>query len=339
MPYKLSQDKRNNVKSLINRGEVTKNIVQATGVSNATVKRIKSEMNLNLSSSKGGRPAMINNSSRKVVRQKLRNGSLKNAKDTQKYLNQLGYPISYSGTRKMISQLGFDCSLKKKKSLITTKHAKARLRWAKEHRDWTVDQWKKVIYSDETRINLWGSDGAKYVYKLKGDPIRPFHVKSKVKHDKSLMMWGCMTSLGPGYACRIIEYPMNADLYTHILNTSYLDTIQYYHLRHEDIIFQQDGDPKHTSRKAKDWLNNNHVIYINDWPACSPDLNPIEHLWHHLKLKLDQYSTKPKNLDELWERIELEWNKFTKEDMQPYYEGLPKRIQEVIKAKGGYTKH
>ena len=78
--------------------------------------------------------------------------------------------------------------------------------------------------------------------------------------------------------------------------------------------------------------------YIQDWPANSPDLNPIEHLWRHVMLKLDAYDTKPKNMDELWDRFDAEWNKFTKEGMTKYYESMPKRIEEVIKAKGGYTK-
>ena len=126
---------------------------------------------------------------------------------------------------------------------------------------------------------------------------------------------------------------------TYILSSSYKDTLDYYSLKNKDVIFQQDGDPKHTSFFTKNWLTKNKIRYIQDWPANSPDLNPIEHLWHHLKLRLSKYDRKPKNLDELWERVDVEWNKFTKDDMQKYYKALPKRIQEVIEAKGGYTKH
>jgi hypothetical protein len=132
---------------------------------------------------------------------------------------------------------------------------------------------------------------------------------------------------------------MKSECYTYILGSSYKDTLDYYGLKNEDVIFQQDGDPKHTSFFTKNWLNKNNTRYIQDMPANSPDLNPIEHLWHHLKLRLNKYDRKQKHLDELWERVDLEWNKFTKDDMQNYYKALPKRIQEVIKAKGGYTKH
>ncbi|KAG1573853.1 hypothetical protein G6F47_013532 [Rhizopus delemar] len=77
--------------------------------------------------------------------------------------------------------------------------------------------------------------------------------------------------------------------------------------------FQHDGDPKHRSKSTVQWLKAKGVNYIDDWPAQSPDLNPIEHLWHHLKLKLSLYDKKAKGVHELWERVEKEWNSFDKE--------------------------
>ena len=75
------------------------------------------------------------------------------------------------------------------------------------------------------------------------------------------------------------------------------------------------------------------------WPAQSPDLNPIEHLWTHLKKKLAEYEQPPKEILELWERAEAEWNKIDKEVCQNLIESMPRRIEAVIGAKGGYTKY
>jgi len=75
------------------------------------------------------------------------------------------------------------------------------------------------------------------------------------------------------------------------------------------------------------------------WPAQSPDLNPIEHLWSHLKKKLADYDTPPKGILELWERVQEEWEEIGPEVCQNLIESMPRCVEAVIKAKGGYTKY
>ena len=71
----------------------------------------------------------------------------------------------------------------------------------------------------------------------------------------------------------------------------------------------------------------------------SPDLNLIEHLWVHLKKRLREYPTPPKGVHELWERVAEEWDQITPETCQKLIESMPRRVQAVIKAKGGHTKY
>jgi len=329
---------RDSIVSLLGTGLSAQRVAKRLGISVSTVTKYKKLHLPNAPVPQGGRVAKLTSSKKCQIKRSILNGSLKTAAEVHRSLVNEGYELSYMTVTRALKSMGFEAKLKKKKPFLSKKHQAARLKWAKEHASWTENDWKRVVFSDETKINIWGSDGVKYCWIRPGDPMQPHHLDLTVKHGGgSLMMWGCMTYKGIGYGCHIQE-TMDSKVYCDILETSFKDTLDYWDLSLNDVIFQQDNDPKHTSKKTKEWLEAEGVRVL-PWPAQSPDLNPIEHMWHYLKLRLSTYERKATSIHELWERVDKEWNDIAPDMCKRCIDSMPARVKAVIASKGGYTKY
>ena len=149
------------------------------------------------------------------------------------------------------------------------------------------------------------------------------------------MVWGCITSKGAGYLCKI-DGNMDQTLYKEIIEGELQQTIDWYHLDEARIIFQHDNDPKHTANSIKELLNKKKYI-IMTWPSQSPDMNPIEHIWSTVKRRLNDYDQPPAGILDLWERVQEVWNKLTQDDCLRVIDSMLRRIEALLKAKGKWT--
>lgn len=152
------------------------------------------------------------------------------------------------------------------------------------------------------------------------------------------MVWGCISAAGTGHLCRI-DGIMDKELYKEILEDCMLPSMHTL----GTFIFQQDNDPKHTSKLCREYLDSLAHISVLEWPAQSPDLNPIEHVWRQLKVaiqrKVDHLGKRPTNLDELWAWVVEAWNNLNVMDLECLVASVPRRIRAVIKNRGGATKY
>ena len=286
-----------------------------------------------------GRPAALSQRDRRKIVRMVNQKNLENAEKINRELKSSTHIDVHTDTiRRALRSEGYFACNKRKKPLLSVAHRKARVDFAKTYVSWTVEDWKRVIFSDETKVNIYGSDGNRYCWKQRGSELNQNHVIPTVKFGGgSIMVWSCFSFHGVGYE-KLILGTMNSDLYISILEDEYLATLEFYNLDASETYFQHDNDPKHTSRKTRKWLQDNQIDVLQ-WPSQSPDLNPIENLWFQVKARLAKYSTAPKSAHELWERFVTEWRAIPRERCENLIRSMPRRIQAVLKAKGGPTKY
>ncbi len=151
---------------------------------------------------------------------------------------------------------------------------------------------------------------------------------------QSVMIWAAMSSAGVGPLC-FLKSTVNAPIYQEILEHFMLPSADKLY-GDADFIFQQDLAPAHTAKGTKSWFND-HGVTVLDWPANSPDLNPVENLWGIVKRKMRD--TRPNNADELKAAIRRNLGIITPEQCHRLTVSIPRCIDAVIHAKGGPAKY
>jgi transposase len=335
----LPRDTTSNVLALLDTRLSIPQIHSRTGVSIGAIHNLAKEHRPNRPYARRGRPPILNDHDIRQAIHWITTGEMDTAVQVAKALEKIkGQPVSADVVRRTLRNAGLVSVKKQKKPRLVPRHVKARYDFALEHKDWTVADWGNVTFTDETKINLYGSDGLKWAWKKLGEPLTERIVNPTVKFGGgSIMIWGCMFWEGVG-TMEHIAGRMTAERYVAILDGSYQQALEKYNKEAKEVIFQQDNDPKHTSKLARKWFKD-HGINLLSWPAQSPDLNPIEHLWFHVKCRLAEYKTPPSGQIELKQRIEQVWSEIPAGVCQNLIKSMPSRVDAVIKAKGGYTKY
>ncbi|PIC37922.1 hypothetical protein B9Z55_010100 [Caenorhabditis nigoni] len=282
-----------------------------------------------------GRGSKTTQSENRSIVALSRDDPRKSASEIHKEFLEVGGPkVTVQLVRRRLRDVGLRAHRPVSKPLISAKNRYLRMKFAKEHKDWDIDQWKQVLWSDESKFMLFGSDGKSYVRRPLGTRYKPEYQVPTVKHGGGcVMVWGCFSGHGVGPLHRI-EGIMDKHMYRGILDTIMLPHARKVHRRR--YLFQHDNDPKHASIVVKEYIANKRIPVMK-WPSQSPDLNPIEHFWEHCDRMLrDQ---RAKNAKEKFEQLQDVWSKIPQEVLDKLLESIPRRCQAVIEARGYATKY
>ena len=221
---------------------------------------------------------------------------------------------------------------------LSERHKQARLMWARRRARHNIRYWGRVHYSDECRFYLHAKDGRIRVWRSLGERHgAPCVRRRHAFQGGSVMVWGCI-SLQCKLPLQEIRGNLNARRYCNeVLDTHVVPHFDA-HVLQDRPIFMHDGAPPHTANVTSTLLQR-EAIDVMDWPSRSPDLNPIEHLWDHMKQQLNSPNNIIRNIAELRAEINRIWDDIPQAYIRRLIQSCRRRVAAVIASNGDFTRY
>lgn len=299
------QSTRQGVRQFLKRYELTKTIARKPG---------------------SGLPPKLSPELQKLIEDTMKNDDETTATQLQALLAAKNIYVSLATIVRNRVQLGWTYRGSAYCQLIRQQNKDKRLAWARDH---LHDDFSNVIWTDETTVQI--ETHKRHCYRKQGQKPHP---KPRPKHPTKVHVWAGISKEGATKVC-IFEGIMDASLYCEILEKTLLPFLAAKFPPPNQHRFMQDNDPKHTSRAAQDFFSRSN---INWWrtPPESPDMNPIENLWHELK-EFIRREVKPKSKEELVRGILRFWDTVDIHKCRRYIDHLKKVLPKAIEVGGEPT--
>lgn len=326
--------------TMIEEGHTYRSVSRALGVSTSVIYRVVRRYRETGSyvrrRGQGRNRATSALDDRFLVMQTLRN-RLQTAVQTRNRLAEVrNVNVSERTVRRRLNEVGLNSYVPAKAPKLEVAHRVARLAFAREHRDWT-SEWGRVLFSDESRFCVNFVDGRERMWRHRGEHYRQANFTGTVSYGGgSVMVWGGIC-LGARTELEIIS---NGSLTAQRYITEVLEphVMLFAPSIGENFIFMHDNTRRHTVRIVSDYLNEVGITQMG-WPARSPAMNPIEHVWDYLGRKVRQRNLAPNNVEELKSALVGEWNNLPQELIDNVIQSMGNRIQALIRARGGNTRY
>jgi len=289
-----------------------------------------------------GRPEMLSDRDKRAldrIANKNRDAVL--AVVTEELTINIGTTISTKTTSKYLRELGWKSCFKCRKPLLTESHVKARLKWCREYLKWAHPDWRYVVFTDESKFQMHTADGGHRVWRRADEKYHKDCITPTMKFGGGkVMFWGCFSWSGMGPLVRV-DGNLDSKGYVELLEEHYIPWAENLIAQeggYPGLVFQQDNASVDTAKRTRQWMKDNNVDVL-PWPAQSPDLSPIENLWHIVDTKVRKNYKDFANDDALADAVMTEWKNIPIAIVHSLIESMPRRLQAVINAKGWHTKY
>ncbi|GFS73890.1 spectrin alpha chain, non-erythrocytic 1 [Trichonephila clavipes] len=202
---------------------------------------------------------------------------------------------------------------------LTATHCRLRLTWSRQHALWTTQQWSCVMFSDESRFSLQSDSRRTLIWRAPG--TRYHHYDGA-----GWLVWGGII-LGSRTVLHVQSVTMTGHLYR--------DVILEQHVRlfrgsmGAEFLFMDDNARPHRANIVDECLQSEDITRM-DWPAYSPDLNPIEHVWDMLGRLMAARQPTPTYLLELRRALLDEWCNIPQDQIDNLILSIPRRCTACI---------
>ena len=245
--------------------------------------------------------------------------------------------ISEDTVRRRLNEAGLRSRRPAKTQRLLRRHRRDRLRFARLHVNWTVEQWSNVLFTDESRVCLWSPDGRERVYRRPNERFAECTITERISYQGgSVMVWAGISNAARTDLVFVDNGAMNAHRYIEDVLGEHV--IPFAPLIGENFILMQDNARPHVAHVVTQYLEEVGVRTL-DWPACSPDMNPIEHMWDQLKRAVRRRPRQPSTLQELKIALTEEYLNIPQERITHLIHSMPRRIRGLIAARGGHTRY
>lgn len=241
----------------------------------------------------------------------------------------------------------------KKPPAISRKQAARRVEFADRHLNWTLEDWKGCIFSGESSVsNIGLPHYGEFVFKGTAESGGDHHSSHPPKANLGevvVLVWGAISYNARSELVCFIEGKVNGERYkTEVLEPAVRPLCE--HLKKSEktckrIVFQQYSTATHTTNANLEYLSG-LPLELMDWPASSPDLNPLEPVWVHLRRELAKQhpelaratGTPAAIKKRLAEVLTALWNDIPQAYLQRLIRSMPGKMAEVKQVRGRLTK-